>query len=67
MTIEQEQKDLTERAANPGHFEDLYPIWKCPSCGNLKRFADTFGESCLKCKEEHTLDWESHIVSATSH
>jgi len=58
-----DQKKLQERANNPGSYEDTYPIWKCPKCGRLERFTNGLGESCVNCKEDHTLDWDKYIIS----
>jgi hypothetical protein len=57
------QNELAERANGEGRndYDFNYPIWKCV-CGHLNRFADTFGEICLNCNENHTLDWEKMIV-----
>lgn len=43
-------------------FNEKYPIWKCPTCGHLNEFINTFGEICENCKTNHTLDWQNYIV-----
>lgn len=42
-------------------FNDRHPIWKCPDCGELNRFLDTFFEPCCKCGTDHTMDWDEYI------
>ena len=43
-------------------FSDRYPVWKCPNCGWLNRYTDTFLEICVRCKANYTLDWETYVI-----
>ena len=58
------QLELEERIKNGNYFDEMYPIWQCPECGNLNRFVATFGEICMKCGNDFTLTWESYKRSA---
>jgi predicted RNA-binding Zn-ribbon protein involved in translation (DUF1610 family) len=42
------------------YFEERYPRWVCPDCGQTNRFLDTFFETCRSCGADHTLDWDQH-------
>ena len=57
------QDELKRRAESPTYFERRYPIWKCPNCGWLNQFVDTFGEHCSNCKEDYTTNWTDFMVS----
>jgi hypothetical protein len=57
------QCDLNQRILNPTDYEDLFPIWQCPSCKHLNQFVNTFFETCEKCHEDHTLDWIDYRVT----
>lgn len=37
-----------------------YPVWKCPDCGWLNKYLNTFFEICDNCGKDHTLDWIDH-------
>ena len=43
-------------------FNDRYPVWKCPDCGWLNRYIDTFFEFCTNCNSDHTADWEAYVI-----
>lgn len=44
-------------------FNEYYPIWECPQCCTPNRYANTFGEVCKQCGENHTLDWHEYIIN----
>jgi hypothetical protein len=54
------QKELKTSANSL--FSDDYPIWECPDCGWLNRYANTFFELCGGCRADHTLDWEDYVI-----
>ena len=58
-----EQEYLRERTTESHRtfFDFMYPIWRCP-CGWLNRFVNTFGETCAKCRADHTVDWGEFIA-----
>jgi len=65
-TKEKEQAELLRSADEPDmYFDFRFPVWRCPTCNCLNRYADTFGEMCTNCREDHTSDWELHIVNPT--
>lgn len=64
MDFQREQARLLEHTKEPHLFFDYdFPIWRCPDCHSLNRFVATFGEMCLNCHRDHTLDWEQYIVN----
>jgi len=64
MNIEKEQERLRKQLReNNWYREQRWPIYKCPDCGTLNRYIDTFGTTCTQCDKDLTLDWDKYIVT----
>ena len=44
-------------------FDERYPVWRCPGCGELNRYINSFFELCGRCGRDHTSDWDQYVVS----
>jgi len=63
-TQEQEQAKLLLATQEPDwYFDFRFPVWRCPDCQTLNRYADTWGETCSECRADRTTDWEEYIVN----
>ena len=52
------QEELLERTDKRYRqwFDWKFPIWECPKCKHINRYAADFFEVCEGCREDHTLD-----------
>jgi len=58
--------DLLVPIGQDQFFDERYPVWECPGCGQVNRYLNTFFELCQSCGTDHTLDWEQFAITEES-